>query len=361
MKHTDISADIVSGTFRSRSGGFVIMFVIFLILPAAFLFSSCHEYDDYPDDVYGNFDALVKIVGDRYCFFEEKDLDWKSLSAEYRDKLDPGMRDLEFFNICAALLDELKDGHVNLVSRFNTSYYRQWWSDYPQDFNLRTLQEYYLRFDYMQTSGISYKVLNDSIGYMYCPSFSSPISETGLDYILAYLYKCKGLIIDIRNNGGGLLTNVPTLVGRFIDRKVLGGYIRHKTGPGENEFSKPYPIEYEPCAEGRIKWEKPIVVLTNRSSFSAANDFASVMKSLPGVRLIGARTGGGGGLPFSSELPNGWSVRFSACPISNEKDENIEHGVEPSEGCELHATSEQLAAGVDPILDFAINYLTEKK
>ena len=46
------------------------------------------------------------------------------------------------------MLDELKDGHVNLSSSFNTSYYRRWWSDYPQDFNFRTLQQYYLGFDY---------------------------------------------------------------------------------------------------------------------------------------------------------------------------------------------------------------------
>lgn len=82
------------------------------------------------------------------------------------------------------------------------------------------------------------------------------------------------------------------------------------------------------------------------------------MKSLPGVKIVGARTGGGGGLPFSSELPNGWSIRFSACPVSNEKDENIEHGVEPSEGCEVHASEEELAKGKDAILDFAIALVT---
>lgn len=347
-----------NGKGAHAAGRFMAVLMVPLLFVTVPVFTSCHGYDDYEDNIYGNFDALTQIVGDRYCFFEEKDLDWKSLCAEYRGKLKGEMSELEFFNVCAGLLDELKDGHVNLSSRFNTSYYRKWWSDYPQDFNLRTLQEYYLKFDYMQTSGISYKILNDSIGYMYCPSFSTPISENGLDYILAYLYKCKGLIIDIRNNGGGLLTNVPALVGRLIDKKTLGGYIRHKTGPGENEFSKPYPIEYDPCDPRRLSWKKPVVVLTNRSSFSAANDFASVMKSLPGVKIVGARTGGGGGLPFSSELPNGWSIRFSACPVSNEKDENIEHGVEPSEGCEVHASEEELAKGKDAILDFAIALVT---
>lgn len=322
--------------------------------------SSCHDSPEYKDDIYGNFDALWDIVDTRYCFFEEKDIDWAEIGRNYRSQITPKTTQLDLFFICAAMLDELRDGHVNLSSRFNTSYYRKWWSDYPQDFDLRTLQEYYLEFDYLTTSGISYKKLPDDIAYMYYPSFSYMIGETSLDYVLAILHKSRGLIIDIRNNGGGALTNIKTLIGRFIDHKITGGYIKHKTGPGHADFSEPYPIEYEPAEPGRIKWDGPIVLLTNRSCFSAANDFTSVMKTLPNVTIVGAKTGGGGGLPFSSELPAGWSVRFSACPLLNPDGECTEDGVDPSEGCEVHCTPEELAQGKDAILDFAINLLKKE-
>lgn len=323
--------------------------------------TSCHETTEYHNDPYGNFDALADIVAQRYCFFQEKDIDWDEVIQKYRSLVKPDTKDIVLFDIMSRMLDELEDGHVNLSSYFSTSYYRKWWSDYPQDFNLRTLQQYYLGFDYMQTSGISYKMLlPDSIGYIYYPSFSSGIGETNLDYILAILHESKGLIIDIRNNGGGLLTNIETLVSRFISKKITGGYIRHKTGPGPNDFSDPYPIEYEPAPDYRIKYFKPIAVLTNRSCFSAANDFVSVMKPLSDVWIVGARTGGGGGLPFSSELPNGWSVRFSACPINDCDDQTTEFGIEPSPGCEVHSTDEELARGIDNILDFAISFLAGK-
>lgn len=323
--------------------------------------AACHEAPEYKDDPYGNFDALTQIVSNRYCFFKEKNIDWDALCRQYRAQIKPDTKQLELFNICAALLDELKDGHVNLSSRFDTSYYRKWWSDYPQDFNLRTLQQYYLKFDYMQTTGISYKMLTEDIAYMYYPSFSSGISGNNLDYILALLRDSKGLILDIRDNGGGLLTNIKTLVGRFIDKKTLGGYIRHKTGPAHDAFSDPYPVEYEPAdPKQRVKYlNKPIIVLTNRSCFSAANDFVSVMKNLPNVRIVGARTGGGGGLPFSSELPNGWAIRFSACPINNSHDETVEFGIEPSPGCEVHCDESDLAAGHDAILDFALDLMAK--
>lgn len=326
--------------------------------------TGCVKEPDYAsapkDDPFANFDALTDIVRSRYCFFEQKDIDWDAVAADYRKKVTSQTNEMDLFFILTEMLDTLRDGHVNLSAPFATSYYKKWWSDYPQDFNERTLQQYYLHFGGLQTSGLTYCMfVPDSVGYVRCPSFSTAISETGLDYILAILQKSRGLIIDIRDNGGGLLTNVPTLVERFIDHKITGGYIRHKTGPCPNDFSEPFAVEYFPCGKDRINYTGPIAVLTNRSCFSAANDFTAVMKELPQVKIVGARTGGGGGLPFSSELPNGWSIRFSACPLSDAHDRCTEFGIDPSPGCEVHCTPEELAAGKDRILEFAIKMLSQ--
>lgn len=322
--------------------------------------TSCHDTPEYKNDIRGNFDALWDIVDTRYCFFEEKGIDWKAIGENYRQQIKEETNEIDLFFICAAMLDELRDGHVNLTSKFNTSYYRKWWSDYPQDFDRRTLEEHYLEFNWLTTSGIIYKQLPGDIAYMRYPSFSYPIGETALDYILAILHDSRGLIIDIRDNGGGMLTNIKTLISRFIDKKIIGGYIMHKTGPGHSDFSEPYAIEYEPAEKGRITWNGPIVLLTNRSCFSAANDFVSVMKSLPNVTVVGAKTGGGGGLPFSSELPIGWGVRFSACPLLNPDGICTENGIDPSPDCEVHCSPQEFASGKDSILDFAIEMLKDK-
>lgn len=330
-------------------------FAVFL----ATILGSCHDTPDYKNTLTGNFDALADIIDSHYCFFQDKDIDWQEITREYRAQISPETTSMELFFLCAQMLDELQDGHVNLSSRFSTSYYRNWWSDYPQDFNRRTLEQYYLDFDWLTTSGIMYKQLPGEIAYMYYPSFANVISDTSLDYILAILYNSRGLIIDIRDNGGGLLTNINTLVSRFIDKKFTGAYIRHKTGPGHNDFSDPYPIDYEPASPMRVKWPGEVVVLTNRSCFSAANSFVAVMKELPNVRIVGAKTGGGGGMPFTSELPVGWSVRFSASPILDAQGNVIENGIDPSPGCEVHAPDEELAQGKDAILDFAIDLLKD--
>lgn len=330
-----------------------------IVLLPAMLLTGCHDSPEYVNDVYGNFDALADIIDTRYCFFEDKDLDWAEVTARYRSLITPETTNIELFFICSEMLNELKDGHVNLTSRYDVSYYRQWWSDYPQNFNMRTLEEYYLDFNWLTTSGIIYKVLDEQYAYMYYPSFSSTISESSLDYVLALMANSKGLIIDIRDNGGGNLTNINTLVGRFIKEKFTGGYIMHKTGPGHNDFSEPYPIVYEPAEAGRVKWSGDVIVLTNRSCFSAANSFVAVMKELPNVTIVGARTGGGGGLPFTSELPVGWSVRFSACPILDAHGNNIENGIMPD--YEVESSDEDLAAGTDAILDFAKELLKDNE
>lgn len=328
-------------------------FTASLLFIFLFLTVGCSDEPEYDNTLTSNFDALVEIIDTHYCFLDDKGIDWQEISERYRTQLKDGMTQGEFFTLCASMLDELKDGHVNLSSRWDTSYYRRWWSDYPQDFSLRTIEQYYMDFEWSTAGGMRYKILED-VGYIYYPSFSYTVSETALDNILYLMRDCKALIIDVRNNGGGILTNIDTFVGRFITSTIIGGYIRHKTGPGHSDFSEYYPIEYKPAEEGRIMWTKGVYVLTNRSCFSAANQFVSVMKSLPQVRIVGATTGGGGGMPFTSEMPIGWSVRFSASPVYNSSHQCIEWGVEPTEGFECHAYEAALALGHDDILDLAL-------
>ncbi len=334
-----------------------IIYRIALLLTAAVGLTACHDMEEYTDDPRGNFEALWSILDEHYCFFDSKNVDWNKVHDTYSRRISDRMTREELFIVCADMLAELRDGHVNLSAPFNTSYYRAWWSDYPQNFNKRLIEESYFNFNYRQSSGMMYGFLENNIGYIYYESFSSPVGEGNLDYALNFLSTANGLIIDVRDNGGGSLTNVETFVARFIDRPTLVGYISHKTGPGHNDFSEPYAITYRPAQEGRVRWAKPIVVLTNRSTFSAANNFASVMKNLPGVTIVGSVTGGGSGVPFSSELPCGWGIRFSACSMLDALGESTEGGITPSEGCAVDLDPLDALSGRDTILEKAIEIL----
>jgi len=319
---------------------------------AALLCISCHEVEKWDNDAVGNFDALWTIIDRHYCFLEEKGIDWDSVYNVYRPKVTSETDILELYSICSDMLDELRDGHVNLTTPFAISYYKKWWSDYPQNYNERLVDEHYLNFSGLNRGGFTYAMFSDSVAYVRYPSFAYAPGEGTLDWMLALLSQSHAMIFDIRDNGGGDMTAVETIVRRFITSRILAGYISHKDGPGHGDFSEPYPYYFDPADPGRISWDKPVVVLTNRSTFSAANNFVSVVRYLPQFTIVGDRTGGGSGMPFNSEIPCGWSVRFSASPVYDARMQVTEHGIAPDVHIDLDP--EAALSGIDTMLDKAI-------
>jgi hypothetical protein len=289
--------------------------------------TSCDSNEfDFDNDPHGNFDAMWTILDKNYCFFEYKDINWDSIGVSYRARVTPTMSKDALFDLMAQMLAELKDGHVNLIATHDISRYWSWKEDYPPNFNSLIIDEY-LTTDYSSASSMKYKILEDNVGYIYYGSFSSPVSNSGLSQILNRMAICNGIILDVRDNGGGSLVNVERLASRFFNERALVGYMSHKVGPGHNDFSDLFPKYLD--SSNSIRYQKPIYILTNRGCYSATNEFVSTMKYAHNATIVGDKTGGGGGLPFSSELPNGWSVRFSTSPTFNADKEHIEFGVEP--------------------------------
>ena len=311
-------------------------------------FTSCVDEEEYADTVEGNFEALWHIIDEHYCFFAEKQVDWNAVHATYSKAAKGKLTRSQLFEVCSDMLSELRDGHVNLYSTFDVGRYWAWHEDYPANYS-DTLVDRYLGKDYKIAASLRYKTLDDNIGYVRYPSFSSTLGESNLDAVLLDLAPCRALIIDVRGNGGGLLTMAELLASRFTDEKLLVGYMQHKQGPGHNDFSS-MEEQYLKPSKG-FRWHKPVFVLTNREVFSAANEFVKYMKCLPGVTVVGDHTGGGAGMPLNSELPNGWLIRFSACPMYDRNGVCTEQGIEPDYNVQMNA--EDAAKGIDTIIEYA--------
>jgi hypothetical protein len=311
--------------------------------------TACIREEEYTNDPIGNFDQLWKIIDERYCFLDYKGIDWKKIGERKRKFIEPEMDDRDLFQVLSDMLYELQDGHVNLTSTDNQTHF-DFWLDSPRNFSEATIESnYYLGQNYQQTAGFKYKILNDKVGYIYYEKFSEGIDNNDLDRVFSYFSNCKGLIIDVRQNSGGNATNSAKIASRFTEKKILTGYICHKTGPGHNDFSEPYAIYLEP-AKG-IRWQKKVAVLTNRHSYSATNDFVNHMRCLPNVTIVGDKTGGGSGMPFSSELPNGWTIRFSASPHFDKNMNHIEWGIDPDVKVDINYKDE--VNGFDTIIEEA--------
>ncbi len=329
-------------------------YLIKILLISCFLLTGCITEDVAVNTRQGNFETLWKLFDEHYCFFDYKaqeyGLDWQQVYADYAPRVDEQMTDEQLFEVLSELCAELRDGHVNLVTTFGTSRYGAWFDNYPTNYS-DTLERKYLgrTEEYRSSGALKYKILSDNVGYIRCASFESNFGDGTLHEMMRHLALCNGLILDLRNNGGGMLTAAEKLASLFVNERTLVGYMMHKTGPSHTAFSAPEPLYVEPF-EG-LRWQKPLVVLTNRRTYSAANSCVMYLKGLPGVTIMGDMTGGGSGLPFMSELPNGWSVRFSACPMLDRDGAHTEFGITPD--VTVNQTSDDFQRSIDTLIEAA--------
>ena len=305
-----------------------------MLIAISMLFTSCFDDDffQHENTYQGNLDALWEIIDERYCYLDYKGIDWLSIKQEYDAKLSTVNNSVELFDLFAEMLDNLKDGHVNLTSSFDRSRYWKWYTDYPANYSSSIIfgkDSKYLGEKYRIAGGFRYGTIDSGkIGYMYYGDFSAAFSNTNVDRIFSAFTECEALIIDVRNNGGGSLSYSEGLASYFFTKEKVTGYIRHKAGKGHSDFSD--FKEMRTPSNKLLKWNgRPVAVLTNRMSYSATNDFVNRMKNAPNTIIVGDKTGGGGGLPMSSELPIGWSIRFSAAPMYDINKMDTEFGIDP--------------------------------
>ena len=326
---------------------------IYILMLLVVLLPSCmNEPVVQPNTFKGNFESLWQIIDTKYCYLDYKHINWDSIHTVYVPKVDTVKNELAFFNLMADMLAELKDGHVNLYSDFNVSRYWKWYTDYPSNFSKTLISNSrYLGSNYQIAGPFHYAIVgNGKAGYIYYENFGDAFSGNNLAYIMNYFSSCKGLIIDVRNNGGGSLDYSKQLASYFFKVETVTGYMRHKTGDGHSDFSP--PIELKTPADKNIQWQRPVIILTNRMAYSATNDFVNRMKESPMGIIVGDKTGGGGGLPLSSELPNGWLIRFSSSPMYDAQMQSTEFGIDPDYPVALSATDQ--ANGIDTIIEKAV-------
>ena len=316
------------------------------------MLAGCHSREEmaYSWGPMENVEALWQIIDTKYCYVEEKGVDWNAIHDEYLTKAAVLTKDdqVALFDLCAEMLNLLQDGHVNLYSAFDRSYCTSWYDSYPANFDSR-LQALYLK-DYRIAGGLYYCTINDSIGYIYYPSFSNSFSAANIYWIFTAFKDCKGLILDVRNNGGGDLTNAYLLSSPFFTENRVVGYWQHKTGPGHHDFSKMEELRSDTSLIAS-RWRRPVVVLCNRRSYSATNTFVNIMRYADNAKIVGGTSGGGGGMPLSYEMPCGWMVRFSSVRMYDAEQKDIEQGIEPDVAVEMKSNDK------DDIIEKAIEMI----
>ncbi len=333
------------------------MRIIVIFVPFVFLTSCASVFfgSDESGSNFESYDYLTKTIDARYSLFDIKDVDWELAKDEYRALINDSLSDQDFLKVMGHLIGNLEDGHTNIYGVFDYTRYWDWYLNYPSNYDPELIERHYLNKNYWRTGPFSHTII-DSIAYIYYGSFSTPISGKHLNFLLDRIAPMKGVVFDIRNNGGGKLSNVKRLLSAFADTTRVSHDFYFKNGPGKDDFSEPIKYKIKPHKKAFNK--KPVVVLTNRKSYSAATFFPSGMQVFPHVTLMGDHSGGGGGVPYHFELPNGWIFRLSATRTIDSKGQNIEPGITP----EIEAFLDEKAArkGVDTVIEKAIVFIKKQ-
>lgn len=323
-------------------------------LLVVFGLNSCNQLfiEEDPENSYSeNFEVLWNTMDQRYTFFEYKKINWDSIYEVYQPLAASSTNEKEFFDHMAAMLNTLKDGHVNLRTPFDISRYQPYLDAAP-NYSFEVLERNYL--ENYRITGFLLNQEIDGVGYIHYRSFVNRILDSELDEVISRFENLPGIIIDVRNNGGGNPENGLKMARRMITEPTHIYSYRTKVGPDKSELSELKKILLEPELD-KPKFKGRIVVLTNRGVYSAGSYFAAYIRGIPNAILMGDKTGGGSGVPAGHDLPNGWYFNFSSTIGYTVDRINFENGVPVD--IEVSATSEDLAKGKDPILERAIQYI----
>lgn len=308
-----------------------------------------------------NFMTLWKEFDYRYSFFEVKKINWDSLYAVYRPQVTSQTSNLDLFRIMSSLLGHLKDGHVNLFTPVGNYSYTGWYTKYPTNFlGLNALARYFTSdYGFTASNMMRYGKVSNDIGYLYVgPNFSgtSSVWSQAIDVVIDSLKNMKGIIVDIRSNGGGSDALSKIVVSRFTDQARIFSYIRWRNaGQDHNDFTDYQALTIEPG--GVRQFLKPIMLLTNRKCFSSAEETVLMMKALPNVTVVGDTTGGGAGNPIILQLPNGWTYWVPRWIMYTAQKTNYE-GIGLPPDIPVHISAADSIAGRDVILERAIQRLS---
>jgi len=192
---------------------------------------------------------------------------------------------------------------------------------------------------------VEYRLLNGEIGYIKLNEFNSQAPRQLRAALIDLLANNpRGLILDLRDDPGGLVTAAIDVGSEFIAEGVI-----------MSERGKNIEEDYEARGDG-LATEIPLVVLVNGGSASASEIVAGAIQDHERGILIGESTVGKGSVQVQHQLSDGSGLRITIAHWFTPRGRLIEgQGLIPD--VEVYITDEDLTGGLDPQLELALDYL----
>lgn len=256
------------------------------------------------------FDTFWSELDRNFSFFSYVNLNWDSVYSAYRPLVTVDTPDSELFHLFGHILRLLNDPHTMVYTPMGIGGPINYFDKFPLN-QIDSIRHYFKNYQANDRIFEYGMLAGKNIGYIKIKTFNGiEANFEKFDSIVNIFHSADALIIDVRSNRGGLISNTRTVINSIADTLRLVCKYRIRNGPSHNDFS-PWINYYIGNSAITAHYSKPIAVLTNRQSFSATEWFVMSARTLPNVTIIGDTTGGGSAMPIIRELPNGWLLRIS--------------------------------------------------
>jgi hypothetical protein len=297
-----------------------------------------------------NWAAVAKLkeaIDQHYSYRDRLKLDWAKLLADATPGLEAAKTPVEFARATARFLAPAQDAHVSVgLDKMRLPTHHR---SVTANINLRTLPRLVPQWK-AHNNTVATGRFDDGVTYLLIagwPGGRGGDLEPAFEAIKA-ADPSKGIVIDVRPNGGGDEILARQIAGCFVDgRKVYSKNDIRRSGKFEGPFDRAVePTKDRPAYRGKV------VVLMGPACMSSNESFLMMMKQVPGCKLVGDRSRGSSGNPKPHDLGNGVTVYLPVWRDLQPDGTPIEgQGIAPD--VKVKATEKDLAAA-DPVLEAAL-------
>lgn len=329
-----------------------------------------------PNDPVTNFEVFAATFAAHHGFLKHRGVDWAAVTKTYRAKVNPQTKPEELFEIFKAMIEPLHDAHTFVGAR---DIKRGFGGNRPNTLMLtgdekkRTIE--ILETRYLEgklrswcNGHVRYARLKEGAGYLRIDAFQGYIAKGGfdegaraldaaLDEILQDARGLRGLVIDVRINGGGADPYGVQIAGRLTNRAYVA-FVKRARNHAQNPESWTAPQPSIVRVSDRPHFLKQVVELIGPDTVSAGETFTmALMGRQPHITRIGENTQGVYSDVLVRQLPNGWRFGLPNEVFLTEQGKHFEaSGVPPDIRIPVFPKAD-LEAGRDSALEKAIEML----
>ncbi|MFF0739486.1 S41 family peptidase [Streptomyces sp. NPDC004111] len=331
------------------------------------------------------FDTFWSTLRENYPFLRAKGIDWDAARERYRPQVHPGTTDDELFRILSAMIEPLHDMHTQLADgtgkrrtlnlRPGTPFPTE---KYLADVEAATRAQLPEKVHSFANGKIQYADLKQGtgpgqhLGYLRITGFiafadgdrldadaDAAALDRALDAVLTEqrTRSLRGLVVDLRFNGGGADALGTRIAARLTDRTYTAYTKSARNDPQRPDSWTPgQPIRVHPAPGPR--YTGPLAVLTGPLTISAGESFTqSLMGRSPAPVRIGESTQGVFSDTMDRVLPNGWTLTVPNEKYADARGRTYDGtGIPPTHRVPVYAPAD-LAALRDPALTRAVREL----